>query len=305
MRDRTQTVGRMSRPAASHWTFVPAACRYGSPTGKRIGAWAGGYRVAVDARRPQQIARSHTDANVPAPPREHGAWLLAGALALLGVGRAGRGAAARRRARASPARRPPAPPAVPARRRRRRRRARRPRRACSPARRVSHGASRSRAAAGGGAAARRSSRARRARSSSSTRRASSTRRRRTSRRAGWKASIRSTRRAAHVRRQLAAARLDPPPGVGLLDGAGHLHGLNFAGCCGGPMQFNVTNGPVHDVAPGQRLLPLRPAPAGLRPRDGQASVDLRRLRRDHGRRAPALGRRRRIRARRRGLGRGL
>ena len=22
------------------------------------------------------------------------------------------------------------------------------------------------------------------------------------------------------------------------------HGLNFAGCCGGPMQFNVTNGPV-------------------------------------------------------------
>jgi hypothetical protein len=26
--------------------------------------------------------------------------------------------------------------------------------------------------------------------------------------------------------------------------AGTYHGLNFAGCCGGPMQFNVTNGPV-------------------------------------------------------------
>jgi hypothetical protein len=26
--------------------------------------------------------------------------------------------------------------------------------------------------------------------------------------------------------------------------AGIYHGLNFAGCCGGPMQFNVTNGPV-------------------------------------------------------------
>jgi hypothetical protein len=25
---------------------------------------------------------------------------------------------------------------------------------------------------------------------------------------------------------------------------GTYHGLNFAGCCGGPMQFNVTNGPV-------------------------------------------------------------
>ncbi len=25
---------------------------------------------------------------------------------------------------------------------------------------------------------------------------------------------------------------------------GVYHGLNFAGCCGGPMQFNVTNGPV-------------------------------------------------------------
>ena len=26
--------------------------------------------------------------------------------------------------------------------------------------------------------------------------------------------------------------------------AGTYHGLNFAHCCGGPMQFNVTNGPI-------------------------------------------------------------
>ena len=28
----------------------------------------------------------------------------------------------------------------------------------------------------------------------------------------------------------------------LLHRATTYHGLNFAGCCGGPMQFNVTNG---------------------------------------------------------------
>ncbi len=37
-------------------------------------------------------------------------------------------------------------------------------------------------------------------------------------------------------------------------------GLNFAGCCGGPMQFNVTNGPVSTWERGQRLLRLRDAP---------------------------------------------
>ena len=44
---------------------------------------------------------------------------------------------------------------------------------------------------------------------------------------------------------------------------GTYHGLNFAHCCGGPMQFNVTNGgragggrPIH-LGPGQRLLHLR------------------------------------------------
>jgi hypothetical protein len=39
------------------------------------------------------------------------------------------------------------------------------------------------------------------------------------------------------------------------------HGLNFAGCCGGPMQFNVTNGPVStwDIARGAYRLGKRPA----------------------------------------------
>ena len=50
-------------------------------------------------------------ANVPAPPREHGAWLLAGALALLGAGGAG-GRPAARRGRARP-RSVAAPPEVP------------------------------------------------------------------------------------------------------------------------------------------------------------------------------------------------
>jgi hypothetical protein len=39
------------------------------------------------------------------------------------------------------------------------------------------------------------------------------------------------------------------------------HGLNFAGCCGGPMQFNVTNGPVTtwDIARNAYRLGKRPA----------------------------------------------
>jgi hypothetical protein len=39
------------------------------------------------------------------------------------------------------------------------------------------------------------------------------------------------------------------------------HGLNFAGCCGGPMQFNVTNGPVStwDLVSGSYRYGVRPA----------------------------------------------
>ena len=40
------------------------------------------------------------------------------------------------------------------------------------------------------------------------------------------------------------------------------HGLNFVGCCGGPMQFNVTNGPVStwDLVSDSYLYGQRPAP---------------------------------------------
>ncbi len=56
---------------------------------------------------------------------------------------------------------------------------------------------------------------------------------------------------------------------------GIYHGLNFAGCCGGPMQFNVTNGgrakgrraqgggnPIY-MATGKRRLPPRQTAGGL------------------------------------------
>ena len=123
--------------------------------------------------------------------------------------------------------------------------------------------------------------------------------------AGWKASIRSTRAAQDVRRQLAAARLDPQAGDGVLDRPTTYHGLNFARCCGGPMQFNVTNGPGHHLGSSSGRLRYGAAPGGLRPPDRHAPVDLRRLRLDHGGRAAALLRRRRRRARRDGVGRGV
>ena len=46
---------------------------------------------------------------------------------------------------------------------------------------------------------------------------------------------------------------------------GTYHGLNFAHCCGGPMQFNVTNGwrASHHMGSGQRLLHVRRRPAAL------------------------------------------
>ena len=42
---------------------------------------------------------------------------------------------------------------------------------------------------------------------------------------------------------------------------GIYHGLNFAGCCGGPMQFNVTNGPVStwDMVADSYIYGKRPA----------------------------------------------
>ncbi len=45
---------------------------------------------------------------------------------------------------------------------------------------------------------------------------------------------------------------------------GTYHGLNFAGCCGGPMQFNVTNGPVStwDLVANSYIYARRPASYG-------------------------------------------
>ena len=86
---------------------------------------------------------------------------------------------------------------------------------------------------------------------------------------------------------------------------GIYSGLNFAHCCGGPMQFNVTNGPAHHVGSGRDSYIYGKRPAQLRPHDRHAPVDLRRLRRDHGGGAPALGGRRGIRAGRLGVGRGV
>jgi hypothetical protein len=42
---------------------------------------------------------------------------------------------------------------------------------------------------------------------------------------------------------------------------GTYHGLNFAGCCGGPMQFNVTNGPLStwDLVANSYIYGSRPA----------------------------------------------
>ena len=45
--------------------------------------------------------------------------------------------------------------------------------------------------------------------------------------------------------------------------AGTYRGLNFAGCCAGPMQFNVTNGSVSTWDRFAARLPRRAAPAGL------------------------------------------
>ena len=44
---------------------------------------------------------------------------------------------------------------------------------------------------------------------------------------------------------------------------GIYHGLNFARCCGGPMQFNVTNGPVTTWDLVSNSYVLRPAAGGV------------------------------------------
>ena len=93
------------------------------------------------------------------------------------------------------------------------------------------------------------------------------------------------RGGARLRRQLAADRLDPSPGDRVLRRAETTyHGLNAFGCCAGPMQFNVTNGPVSTWERYRQAFRAGNRPAALPAPHAPPPVDLRRLRRDHGRR---------------------
>ena len=100
--------------------------------------------------------------------------------------------------------------------------------------------------------------------------------------------------AARVRPQL--ARCSPPctsEETGFSTHPTTYHGLNSAGCCAGPFQFNVTNGPPSTWDGHKCGVPARP-PAGPLPAPaGAAPVGLRRLRRRHGRRLAAARQRRR------------
>jgi hypothetical protein len=182
----------------------------------------------------QQIAEPR-DANVPTPPREHGAWVLAGALALLGVAVLVVALLVGGRSDLPPAL-PPAVPAVAA--------TPIPGPAASasvlahatvPKRRRGGGRGR-----GGGVVARPSSSQRQldaARLIASTQTHIATR---------WMEGFYGIYATAQrtfgvnwlllssIHRQESAFSTAPDT----------YHGLNFAGCCGGPMQFNVTNGPV-------------------------------------------------------------
>ena len=79
------------------------------------------------------------------------------------------------------------------------------------------------------------------------------------------------------------------------------HGLNFADCCAGPMQFNVTNGPTSTWERYRDAYRARRPAEGLPPPHEAPPIGLRRLRRDDGRRAACCELRRRGAARRLGL----
>jgi hypothetical protein len=192
----------------------------------------------------EQATAHSTQANVPAPPREHGAWLLAGALALIGAavlvaalllgGRSGS---------STPAAAPPAMPVAattPA-----------PSASASASVLASISAADARRRAHGGAAGGRaaSGSAIVARPSGAQQQLDSARfvdRTQTHIPTRWMEGfypIYATAQRtfgvnwlliASIHRQESAFSTAPDT----------YHGLNFAGCCGGPMQFNVTNGPV-------------------------------------------------------------
>ena len=111
---------------------------------------------------------------------------------------------------------------------------------------------------------RRSSRTRPARSRACRPRASSIRPKRTSR-ARWMEGFYPIYGVAeqHVRRQLAADRLDPQTGVGVLDRAIDLPRPELRRLLRRPDAVQRQERPGHHLGPGQRLLHLRPAPGRL------------------------------------------
>jgi hypothetical protein len=182
------------------------------------------------------------DAHVPAPPRERGAWLLAGTLAMLGV--AVLVGALMLGARSGSPGRPAAPPAVPV-------------AATIPTPSPAAAASvLARAAAGEGPRPGGATQAKRGAGSAIVARPS-----------GQQQQLDATRFVDQTQTQIPTRWMEGfyPIYAGaqrtfgvswLLIASIHrqesafstapstYRGLNFAGCCGGPMQFNVTNGPV-------------------------------------------------------------
>src|SRR5205807_10323568 len=80
------------------------------------------------------------------------------------------------------------------------------------------------------------------------------------------------RRSADVRRQLAADRLDPPPGVSLLDGARHLPRTELRALLRRTDAVQRDKPPDQHLAARRRLLHLRRPPGLVRPQDAAASL---------------------------------
>ena len=184
----------------------------------------------------EHSAADAREANVPAPPRERAAWLLAGALAVLGI--AALVAALLFGARSDSPARAYAPPAVPV-------VATTPTPSAAAAASVLASATHSRDAqprSGAGAAivARPTSREQQL---DSARFVDQTQ---THIPARWMEGfypIYATAQHTFGVNWLLIASIHRQESA-FSTARGTYHGLNFAGCCGGPMQFNVTNGPV-------------------------------------------------------------
>jgi hypothetical protein len=177
-----------------------------------------------------------SDANVPAPAPERGSWLLAAGLALLGV--AVLAAALIAGGRSEPSRRATAPPAVLA-------AAQTP--APSPAgsasapARASHSKRSRRAGHAGAAIVARPSKAKQR--LDATRFVAQTQTHISTRWMEGFYSIYSVAQGAFGVNWLLLASIHRQESA-FSTASDTYTGLNFAGCCGGPMQFNVTNGPI-------------------------------------------------------------